>query len=177
MIRTLSICVLDSNRASAATEFVHTFYSALQSARHTVSSFYATTVSSILFNGNAVADGASVQEIFVNQMPHATYEVQSYDCQIINANYATPGAEPPAAPGPSRRHGGGGAAAVAAKKMSLLVLVSGYVRFGEDKQTWDTAANRGFSETFVLIPNPESGQKGRGKRQFLIQSQNFRLVV
>lgn len=109
-------------------------------------------------------------------MPHATYEVQSYDCQIINANHVTPGAEPPAPSAPSRQHGGG-AAAAAARKMSLLVLVSGYVRFGEEREAGDTAANRGFSETFVLIPNPESGPKGRSKRQWLIQSQNFRLVV
>lgn len=105
----------------------------------------------------------------MNQMPPTHYEVQSYDCQVINSNYITPGVEPPLA----QPKGRGGAASVA-KTMSILVLVSGYVRFGEErtKESWDLAGNRGFSETFVLVPNP-----GREQRQFLIQSQNFRLVV
>jgi NTF2-related export protein 1/2 len=110
-------------------------------------------------------------------MPPTHYEVQSYDCQVINPNYVTPGVEPSAPKPASGRHGGGAAGAVA-KTTSILVLVSGYVRFGEErtKETWDLAGNRGFSETIVLVPNPLA-DRGRGMRQWLIQSQNFRLVV
>ncbi|WEW61302.1 hypothetical protein PRK78_006792 [Emydomyces testavorans] len=156
----------------AATDFVRSFYNALQSARPTISSFYSPTTVSILFNGNAVADSASVQDIFMNQMPPALYEVQSYDCQILNPNY--PSTAAPATDGLGRPAGG----VVAARNMSILVMVSGYVRFGDSRESPDVP-NRGFSETFVLVPNAqaESGPRGRGKKHWLIQSQDFRLVV
>lgn len=132
-------------------------------------------MTSILFNGNTVADGAAVQDVFVNQMPRARYEVQSFDCQIINSNYVPPEATP-SAPTPTTARQ---ASAAAARKMTLLLLVSGSVRFGEDRDSRDPMADRGFSETFILIPNPqyESGPRGKAKKQFLIQSQNYRLVV
>ena len=106
-------------------------------------------------------------------MPNARYDVQSYDCQIINSNYIPPGATP-TAPNTARQ-----AAVAAAKKMTLLVLVSGSVRFGDATESRDPTAERGFSETFVLVPNQqyEPGSRGKTKKQFLIQSQNFRLVV
>lgn len=70
----------------------------------------------------------------------------------------------------------GGAAA--ARNMSILVIVSGYVRFGDGRETLDSP-NRGFSETFVLVPGPPSdgGLKAKANRHWLIQSQNFRIVV
>lgn len=125
-----------------------------------IASYYAQPTSTILFNGNAVADGSAVQDIFLNQMPPTHYEVQSYDCQIINQAYPTP--VPAAANGKPNK--------ASVKNMSILVIVSGYVRFGPAKDL----PQRGFSETFVLVPNP--GAKQRGK-EWLIQSQNFRLVV
>ncbi|PGH30550.1 hypothetical protein GX50_06683 [[Emmonsia] crescens] len=168
----------------AATDFVQSFYPALQSTRNTIASYYAPTptLSKILFNGNVVADGPSVQEIFINQMPPAHYEVQSYDCQIINTNYpglassssslsaASTSANVSAKPLPS---------AAAARNMSILVTVNGFVRFGEERDPGDLS-NRGFSETFVLVPNAQAdagGPKAKGKKHWLIQSQNFRLVV
>ncbi|KMU75746.1 hypothetical protein CISG_04920 [Coccidioides immitis RMSCC 3703] len=114
----------------AATDFVQSFYSALQSARPTISSFYSQPSASILFNGNAVADGAAVQDIFMNQMPSTYYEVQSYDCQVLNPSYPTAAGLQPDIQGRPR----GGAAA--ARNMSILVLVSGYVRFGEGKESF-----------------------------------------
>ncbi|KAB8203225.1 Nuclear transport factor 2 NTF2 domain protein [Aspergillus parasiticus SU-1] len=147
----------------AATEFVQSFYPALQSNRGTISSFYNQTISMILFNGNVVADGKAVQEIFVNQMPPAHYEVQSFDCQIINPAYPTPTATGLKAPNETTL-----------RDKSILVLVSGYVRFGESRDL----PQRGFSETFVLVPNPSAdGPKGKRKREWLIESQTFRLVV
>ncbi|KAJ5201833.1 uncharacterized protein N7498_006496 [Penicillium cinerascens] len=145
----------------AATELVNSFYPALEKNRDAIGSFYMTTPTSILFNGNPVADGAAVQEIFVNQMPAAHYEAQSFDCQIINRAYPTAtaaGVKPPAE--------------MTVKDMSILVIVSGYVRYGEGRDQ----PQRGFSETFVLVPNP-STERGHRRKGWLIQSQNFRLVV
>lgn len=141
----------------AATEFVQSFYPALENNRAAIASFYNQPTSTILFNGNAVTDGNAVQDIFVNQMTPTHYEVQSFDCQIINQAYPTPtttGSNP--------------------KDMSILVIASGYVRFGESRDL----PPRGFSETFVLVPNPSGdGAKGKRKKDWLIQTQNFRLVV
>ena len=129
-----------ANSLTAATEFVQSFYPALESSRESISTFYAPTISTILFNGNAVADGSSVQDIFVNKMPLAHYEVQSFDCQIINPSYPTATGVPTDSP-------------TAVRNMSLLVTVSGYVKFGDHRETRDLP-NRGFSETFILVPNP-----------------------
>lgn len=96
----------------------------------------------------------------MNQMPPAHYELQSFDCQIVNRAYPTTtatGVKPSAQMG--------------VKDMSVLVIVSGHVRYGESRDQ----PQRGFSETFVLVPNP-SADRGK-RRDWLIQSQNFRLVV
>ncbi|CEJ55434.1 hypothetical protein PMG11_01693 [Penicillium brasilianum] len=144
----------------AATELINSFYPALKNDRSSIASFYLPTPTSILFNGNTVADGAAVQDIFLNQMPEAFYEVQSFDCQIINRAYPTTtatGLKP--------------TSEMTVKDMSILVMASGNVRYGENRDLLP----RGFSETFVLVPNPSSDRKRR--RDWLIQSQNFRLVV
>ncbi|KAJ5731228.1 NTF2-like protein [Penicillium malachiteum] len=147
----------------AAIAHVQAFYGALNSNREFIATFYAPTTSSIVFNGNPVADGPAVQDIFVNQMPKSHYEAQSFDSQIINQAYPTvtpTGVKP--------------ATEMTAKDMSLLLIVSGYVRYGEGREQ----PQRGFSETFVLVPNP-SKPTDRNKRhhEWLIQSENFRLVV
>ncbi|KAJ5175285.1 uncharacterized protein N7482_001162 [Penicillium canariense] len=145
----------------AATELINTFYPALRNDRSSIGSFYLPTPSTILFNGNSVADGAAVQDIFLNQMPDAHYEVQSFDCQILNRAYPTAtatGVKPPSE--------------MTVKDMSILVMASGHVRYGENRDQ----PQRGFSETFVLVPNPSS-ERGKRRRDWLIQSQNFRLVV
>lgn len=151
----------DAPPTPAATDLIQSFYPALNKNRDAIGSFYAPTPSTILFNGNPVADGAAVQDIFVNQMPAAHYEVQSYDCQIINRAYPTvtaTGVKPPTE--------------MTVKDMSVLVIVSGHVRYGDSRDQ----PQRGFSETFVLVPNPSS-DRGKRRRDWLIQSQNFRLVV
>jgi NTF2-related export protein 1/2 len=96
-------------------------------------------------------------------MPPTHYEVQSFDCQIINQTYPTPTATGLKLPNETT-----------IKDMSILVIVSGFVRFGEARDL----PQRGFSETFVLVPNPTAdGPKGKRRREWLIQTQNFRLVV
>lgn len=94
-------------------------------------------------------------------MPKSHYEAQSIDCQIINKAYPT---MTPAGTKP--------AAQMTMKDMSIFVIVSGFVRYGDVEEA------RGFSETFVLIPNPSAAaDRGKRRRDWLIQSQNFRLVV
>lgn len=155
---------MKSNRRDlAATEFVQSFYPSLQNNRAAIASFYNQPTSTILFNGNAVTDGNAVQDIFMNQMPPTYYEVQSFDCQIINLAYPTPTTTGIKLPNEKT-----------IKDMSILVIISGYVRFGEPRDL----PQRGFSETFVLVPNPSGdGGKGKRRREWLIQTQNFRLVV
>lgn len=93
-------------------------------------------------------------------MPKADYEAQSYDCHVLNPNYVDANDMSDAALVPD----------ATGFKMSLLVVVSGYVKYGDQRD----AKMRGFTENFVLVPNRGSGN---GERKWLIQSQNFRMVL
>lgn len=120
------------------------------------------TLPSITFNGNLLPDATAFQTLFEKQMPNARYEVQGYDCHPLNLNY--PSSTPT------------GNASSSGKNMSILVSTSGYVRFGEGRD----GAMRGFSESIVLVPNTDEANKkirGKGRREWLVQSQNFRLTV
>lgn len=115
----------------------------------------------IIWNGNVVEDAAAFQKMFENEMPYTHFDVQSLDCHVLNAT-AIP------VPADKAKH--------AEKAMSLTVMVSGYVRLEEPQK----GPMKGFSETFVLVPNPDnlSGKPLKtGKRAWLIQSQIFRYVV
>lgn len=117
---------------------------------------------SITYNGNIISNAAALQEMFQNQVAAARYEVQSFDCHVINSNYIAENTQ--------------GAVSTTGKNMTILVTVSGYVKYGDLRD----APMRGFSENFVLIPNPEAvNYKGQGKnvKEWLIQSQTFRFVV
>ncbi|KAI9790769.1 MAG: hypothetical protein M1833_001765 [Piccolia ochrophora] len=164
-----SLDALTKQSTDAATEFVDSYYPALQSARSSLSSFYVPasqmpdgkTSPSLVFNGNIIPDAIALQDLFEKEMPLAHFEVQSYDCHVLNPDYKVdaPAGGPPSKP-----------------SLSLLLSVSGYVRYGESRE----GAPRGFSESLVLVPNPDAeGGKGRGKgrRKWLVQSQSFRLVV
>ncbi|MCJ1340494.1 hypothetical protein MMC09_005790 [Bachmanniomyces sp. S44760] len=154
----------------AAENHIARFYKALDGARNTIASYYSEPgampdgkpLPAIVYNGNIVPDAASFQSMFEQQMPATHHEVQSCDCQVINPVYiASDSTGTSTSPG---------------KAMTILVIVSGFVKIGELKD----AAMRGFSETFVLIPNARSlTVKGNPRhiKDFLIQSQNFRLVV
>lgn len=162
MATTASEDILTKVSTDAATEFVQSYYSALQANRAAIATFYSPTATTILFNGNPVNGGSAVQNIFVSQMPAAHYEVQSFDCQVINQHY--PVSTTSDTKHPSR----------AAKNMSIVVVVSGFVKFGEGRDI----PQRGFSETFTLVPNPAADAgKGKARKDWLIATQNFRLVV
>jgi NTF2-related export protein 1/2 len=119
------------------------------------------TLPILVFNGNVIPDPPSMQVMFEKEMPSTTYEVQAFDSQVLNPNYNAAG------PGPYSPESG--------KNMSILISVSGWVRFGDSKE----APIRGFSESFVLVPNSgATAAKSKGSsRNWLIQSQTFRLVV
>lgn len=152
----------------ASQRFVESYYRALNANRSQISSFYLQPTAAsplgadISLNGNVIPDPNAIQTFFETQMPKAHYEAQSYDAQVLNTNYNVGVADE--ALGPDNK----------GNKMSLLLLVSGYVKYGDTKE----AVMRGFTESLVLVPNPESVKsKGRGGKSHLIQSQNFRLVL
>ena len=157
------------NVISVAGLFVDTYYPALNSSRAVIASFYIPASAMpdgkplpvIVYNGNIIPDPTAMQRLFQDQMPEARYEIQDYDCQVLNPHYIAEGTQ--------------GSSPASGKNMTILVTVSGHVRFGESR----TATTRGFSESFVLIPNPAAATNTRGKhiKGWLIQSQNFRLVV
>ncbi|KAF7509676.1 hypothetical protein GJ744_007547 [Endocarpon pusillum] len=158
--------VLVKISTEASTAFMNDYHHALQSRRNTISSFYippssmqgGKPIPTIVMNGNILQNGGAVQEMFENQMPPTRYDTQSIDCHVLNPQYAPEGVSH------SRS---------AASTMTILVIVSGTVRFSEDRND----PERQFSETLVLVPNQDRRAQGQRPKDFLIQSQNFRVVV
>lgn len=157
----------------AAEHFIDAYYTALHSARNTVSCYYSPktvlptgkTLPTITYNGTQLADPDEFQNIFVNQMPFSFFEVQSFNATVLNPTIV-PIDVSKAKPKELENN------------MSVLVQVSGYVRLIERKE----GPMRGFSDTLLLVPNKEEiGAKGKDKtgggRSFVIQSQSFRFVV
>jgi len=168
--------MLYSDLCEAAQLFVDAFYPTLGNpkTRGNITSFYIKpTLTSpqrpdIALNGNVISDPSEVQKIFETQIPKAHYEVQSFDCHVINPNYNV-GLDD-AELGPSKD----------GKKMSIIAMVSGSVKYYKSSEDEEARAEpRGFTETFVLVPNQEAqGPKAaKGLKGWLIQSQNFRLVL
>ena len=155
-----------TDRPSASLAFVSDYYHALQTRRHAISTFYIPVPSgpgtkptpTIVINGKAFQDGSAVQELFEKQLPPTRYESQCVDCHVLNSNYIQEGQQNTRSP---------------ASTITLLVIVSGIVRFGEDRNN----PERQFSETLVLIPNIHLNPRHARAKEFLIQSQNFRIVV
>jgi NTF2-related export protein 1/2 len=155
---------------AAAREFIESYYKALndKSARATLSSFYIQPtpanplVADISLNGNVVPTPADLQTLFESQIPNAHYEAQCFDCHVLNPNFNIGASDVELGPDPTGR------------KMSVLLVVSGYVKYGDPR----SAKMRGFTENFVLVPNflGATGKDG-GVKGWLIQSQNFRIVL
>lgn len=144
---------------SAAESFTEAYYTALDSSRTTLASYYVPTTTTprplphISYNGDVLNDSSHFQSKFA-EMPWTHFEVQSLNVHVMNRCL-----EPPE--GKSKRE--------LERNMSLTVQVSGYVRLFERKE----GPMRGFSETFVLVP----GKGGAGGREWVIQTQNFRFVT
>jgi NTF2-related export protein 1/2 len=115
-------------------------------------------IPTLVFNGNVLQNGAAVQEMFENEMPPTRYTAQSIDCHVLNPQYAPEGVT---------------LSRSAASTMTILVIVSGDVRFSEDRND----PEKKFSETFVLVPNHDRSPRVQRQMDFLIQSQNFRVVA
>ncbi|RFU34613.1 hypothetical protein B7463_g1696, partial [Scytalidium lignicola] len=158
---------------NAAQHFVDTYYATLNDPkrRSEIASFYVTPTptspvqADISMNGNLVATPADLQNVFEKQIERARYEVQSFDCQVLNSDYNIGAEESMLAPNKD------------GKKMSILVLVSGSVKYG--KEGAPEGETRGFSETIVLVPNWEAQgpRPPKGAKRWLVLSQNFRLVL
>ena len=121
-------------------------------------------VPSIIWNGNLIGDASALQDMFQQNMPNTHYDLQSVDCHVLNADYN----------GLSKQTRSN---KDIEKHISIMVQVSGSVRLGD---AGSAGSMKTFSETFVLVPNVErSSGRGAmaGRRNFLIQSQNFRYVV
>lgn len=157
--------------SSAAEDFVDAYYTALNASRHHISSFYVPpsplpnnrSLPHISYNGEPYSDAAAFQETFEKQMPWTHFEAQSVNVHVLNPCMVPLGEK--------------AGKKDAERNMSLVVQVSGYVRLVERKE----GPMRGFSDSFVLVPNKEEvggrGTKGGEGRKWLVQSQNFRFVV
>ena len=154
-------------RTIVAEHYLQNYYKALESDRSDITSFYVPdtvlpdgrSIPTIMYCGNEVPSAQGLQTQFEKEMPPMHFDVQSLDCQIINAS------------SPS-----GTQSIASGKNISVLGLVSGNVQIGPRKDS----EFRGFSETFVLVPSPDAtGHRTRGKkrREWLIQSSNFRFIV
>ena len=154
-----------------AEAFIDQYYTALNASRKQISSFYLPTTTEasgrslphISYNGELLQDAAAFQDTFEKQMPYTFFEPQSVNAHVLNPNLNP-------SEGKSKKD--------AERNMSLTVQISGYVRLVERKD----GPMRGFSDSFVLVPNTEeAGGRGTGKQdegqKWLIQSQNFRFVV
>ncbi|KAK5729783.1 hypothetical protein LTR17_011649 [Elasticomyces elasticus] len=148
--------------------FIDSYYSALDGVRASIKSFYVPTIvqengrglPNITYNGEVIGDAASFQERWEKQMPRTHFEAQSVNVHVLN---------------PTLKPTEGMKKKDVERNMSLIVQVSGSMRIGQPKE----GPLRGFSDSFVLVPNSElSGGAGTGKqdhgRQWLIQSQTFR---
>ncbi|KAK6435839.1 hypothetical protein LTR95_007976 [Oleoguttula sp. CCFEE 5521] len=162
-----SLTEADYTRIStaAAETFTDAYYTALNASRTTLSTFYlplSTTsprpLPHISYNGTLVPSPTDLQTTFIKDMPYTHYEPQSVDVHVLNPVLAVLGE------GATKRE--------RERNMSLVVQVSGYVRLFERKE----GVMRGFSDSFVLVPNEGVGKDGQG-RQWVIQTQNFRFVT
>ena len=154
---------------AAAQDHVEKYYRAMNKDRDALPSFYAPHVTlpdgnqvpTIVFNGTMSHDAVAYRDM-VKGFGNISHDVQCYDCQVLNPAYI------PDASSSSRATSEG-------RDATLAVIVSGTVKIGPPKE----AEVRGFSESFVLFPNPAYSKNRRIKpaREWLIQSQCFRLVA
>ena len=154
----------------AAQKFIDRYYRALNNSteRATLASFYIQPTplsplpADISLNGNIVQSPLDLQNIFLDTIPAAHYEVQSFDCHVLNTNYNIGANDTDFAPDATGR------------KMCIALIVSGYVKYGEARDT----KMRGFTENFILVPNFQAGiGSPHDMKKWLIQSQNFRIVL
>ena len=136
----------------------------LSSRRNIISAFYipqpptaTAPAATIVINGKIYPSGQALQDKFKADMPATHYETDTMDCHVLNSNY-NPTNQPAGKP--------------ASCYMTLLIMVSGTVRFSNDRNV----PSQTFSDTLILIPNDISRARTGGSKDWVIQSQTFRLV-
>jgi len=163
---TTDIDLLTDAAMTYACNFVEAYYKAANVNRSTLAGFYISAkysgtekaILSVMLNGNEMGDGHMIQEIFMKDTPRSHIDVETIDCHILNPHY------PPAYD-----------AQKAKTLMSLFIVVGGlYKTAGGMKE-------EEFHDTLVLIPNPDPAPprnaRNRDHKEYLIESQNFRLVA
>ncbi|TVY27179.1 NTF2-related export protein [Lachnellula hyalina] len=112
----------------------------------------------ITINGNIVEDPTDLEGLHRSQPSKTHYEVEAFDCQVVNTNFTVGAPETLLEGNP------------AGKKMSILVMVSGSVKYADAEET------RGFVDNVLLVPNWDITKKNeKEKKKWLVQSQTFRL--
>ena len=168
LLRASSIWLTHNHPAADA--FILRYYRALERQRDSIASLYVpyqqlpenAVVPNIKINGNSVLDGPEMQVHFKTGMPRLKYNVESFDCHVINKNY-------PLVTGNGNQPVPGNG-----KNLQLSITVSGTLEIGEPK----SIEHRGFSDNFVIVPT--ALQKGKSKSSsydYVIMMQNFRFVV
>ncbi|KUJ15547.1 uncharacterized protein LY89DRAFT_588247, partial [Mollisia scopiformis] len=152
----------------AAQDFIDAYYPALNNpkARSSIADFYVKPIpgsplkADIVLNGTAYSDPKEVQKLFETDVAAAHYEVQAFDFQTVNSNFNVGASEAALAPD------------MDGKKISVVVMVSGIIRYGEAGDV------RGFTDNVVLVPNwdSHSPKAPKGLKRWLVQAQTFRLV-
>lgn len=117
----------------------------------------------LTINGTVIPTPVDLCKLLAEKLQKCSYEVQSFDCSVINTNYNVGVDESKLSP---EKDG---------KKSSVLVLVSGTVRYWGGDSEGET---RGFTETVVLVPNLDaySPRAPKDSKRWLIQSQTFRII-
>jgi NTF2-related export protein 1/2 len=117
------------------------------------------------FNGAILPDPAAVQELFTKQIQKCHYDVQAFDCHVVNKNYGI------GMPQNLTGNLGDG------RKMSIVVIINGAAKYFTE--TANQAEQKSFTDNILLVPNWDSlGVKGdKRAKKWLIQSQTFRVVV
>ncbi|TVY65697.1 hypothetical protein LSUE1_G008481, partial [Lachnellula suecica] len=128
--------------AEAAAEFTSRYYSTWNKPNvgAELVQFYVKSnpesplKSDITINGNIVEDPSDLVAIQQNLPTKTHYEVQSYDCHVVNPNYNVGAPDNLLEPN------------AAGKKMSIMVMVSGSVKYPDEEA-------RGFMDNVLLVPN------------------------
>ncbi|KAF2015702.1 hypothetical protein BU24DRAFT_422012 [Aaosphaeria arxii CBS 175.79] len=165
----------DITACNAAEAFTDAYYFALQKDRQNIPSFYCPPLANgdqsvpfIAWNGEVFSDVVALQTR-IQTLPHTWFDVESLDCDVLNPKFI---------PASEVKNGSGNDDEDLHRRMSITVAVAGAIRMEEQFK----GPLREFSETFVLVPNPEKlttkavhFDKG-WQKEWLIQSQNFRFT-
>jgi NTF2-related export protein 1/2 len=148
-----------------AQKLVDHYYRSIKNDQGSLPSFYishadSSQIPTIIFNGNLSNDPLAYRDM-LSELGPISHDIQCYDCQVINPEYT-------ATDGATTR------SAAEGRHATVAILVSGTIKIGPTRE----AEVRGFSESFVLAPNPTYTKDRRKKdaREWLIQSQCFRFV-